>query len=183
MLHNSHNSYGWVSIFFHWISAFAVIGLFAVGFWMVDLSYYSEWYKTAPHYHKSVGVLLLVITVARFAMKLKQTSPKPLGNTIEVKVAHLAHLILYGLLLLIFISGYLISTADGRGIEIFNWVTLPGAGELFSEQEDTAGFVHRWLAYGLMAMVVLHALAAIKHHFINKDSTLKRMLKPLTPNL
>ena len=39
----------------HWVSAIVIIGMFAVGLWMVDLTYYSEWYKTAPHWHKSVG--------------------------------------------------------------------------------------------------------------------------------
>lgn len=182
MLHNSQHSYGWVAISIHWLSAIVVLAMFAVGYWMVDLSYYSEWYKTAPHYHKSVGLLLTALTLFRLGWKIKQVSPQALGNKLEQIGAKLGHIGIYALLMAIFISGYLISTADGRGIEVFNWFTLPGLGELFPDQEDIAGLIHEWLAYGLMALVAVHSLAAIKHHFIDKDLTLKRMLKPLSKN-
>ena len=178
MLHNSPDRYGWIAIFLHWISALAVIGLFAVGYWMVDLNYYSEWYRTAPHYHKSAGILLAVLTLARLIWKVKSTSPSGIGNKLERASAKVAHVLLYALLVALFVSGYLISTADGRGIDVFNWFSLPSAGELFDNQEDLAGNVHEWLAYGLIALAAIHALAALKHHFIDKDSTLKRMIKP-----
>jgi len=74
------------------------------------------------------------------------------------------------------ISGYLISTADGRAIEVFNLISLPSLGELFTDQEDLSGIVHKYLAYALMVTVILHALAALKHHFIDRDNTLLRML-------
>ena len=55
-------------------------------------------------------------------------------------------------------------------------------GEWFANQEDIAGEIHEWLAYSLIALVSVHALAALKHHFIDKDSTLIRIIKPLTHN-
>ncbi len=76
----------------------------------------------------------------------------------------------------LFISGYLISTADGRAIEVFNWFSIPALGELFSDQADIAGEIHYYLAFSLIGLAVLHALAALKHHYINKDNTLKKML-------
>ena len=54
MFRNTKLSYGLIAIASHWLSAVAVIGLFAMGVWMVELTYYSPWYKTAPHWHKSV---------------------------------------------------------------------------------------------------------------------------------
>jgi cytochrome b561 len=96
----------------------------------------------------------------------------------EKRAAKLAHGVLYLLMLMIFLSGYLISTADDRGIDVFDWFTVPSMGELIDSQEDIAGLVHEYLAYTLIAMVVLHALAALKHHFIDKDNVLKRMVKP-----
>lgn len=178
MLNNSDTGYGLLTIFIHWITAISVIAMFVVGMWMVDLNYYSQWYKLAPHYHKSVGLLLFAITIARLVWRYNQPHPRPLGTPIENRLASLAHGTLYLLLLTIFISGYLISTADGRGIDLFNWFTVPGLGEFINNQEDIAGEVHEYLAYTLIGLVVLHALASIKHHFINKDSTLTRMLKP-----
>ena len=65
MFRNSKLAYGITAIVTHWLSAIVVIGLFAVGVWMVELTYYSAWYKTAPHLHKSVGILLLAVTLFR----------------------------------------------------------------------------------------------------------------------
>ena len=83
------------------------------------------------------------------------------------------YLLLFGL----FISGYLISTADGRAIDIFNWVSVPAFGELIENQEDVAGDIHFYLAWTVIIVAALHALAALKHHFINKDDTMKQMLR------
>lgn len=66
------------------------------------------------------------------------------------------------------------STADGRAIEVFNWFSMPAVGELFLNQADIAGEIHYYLAYSLIGLAALHALAALKHHYINKDNTLKK---------
>jgi len=179
MFRNTTYSYGMVTILIHWVSALAVVGLFAVGFWMVDLTYYSTWYNTAPHLHKSVGVLLLMLTL--FRLIWRQLNPKPVAEPNhkewEKKAGKLAHLAFYLLLLLIMFSGYLISTADSRGIWVFEWFELPGFGAFIDEQADIAGLVHQYAAYSLMGLALIHALGALKHHFIDKDSTLLRMVK------
>ncbi|WP_409439715.1 cytochrome b [Psychromonas sp. GE-S-Ul-11] len=168
--------YNGLSRAFHWLSAVLVIGLFAAGYWMVDLSYYSEWYKTAPHWHKSVGLCFVAITTARLIWKLLSTAPEIEGSTIEKKAATAAHILIYILLFTMFLSGYLISTADGRGIDVFDWFEVPGLGSFVEDQEDYAGLVHEYVAYTLIGLASLHVLAALKHHFINKDNTLKKML-------
>ncbi|MDC0611464.1 cytochrome b [Vibrio sp.] len=160
----------------HWLTAIFVIGMFAVGLWMVDLSYYSQWYHTAPHWHKSIGILLTFLTIFRVIWKLKTSSPKVEGKRYEQILAHAVHHFIYVDLFLIFVSGYLISTEDGRPIEVFNWFNIPGAGQLFQEQADIAGVIHTYAAWTLIIMVSLHALAALKHHFISKDNTLNKML-------
>lgn len=177
MLKNSNSRYGLVAILLHWVTAAVVVGLFAVGWWMVELNYYSEWYRTAPHWHKSVGILLCGLVVLRIVWKLLNRGPMPLGKRWEQRLASVAHFLLYSLMLAIFTSGYLISTADGRGIDVFDWFTVPSIGELIENQEDIAGLVHEYLAYGLICLVVVHALAALKHHFIDKDDTLRRMTR------
>jgi cytochrome b561 len=98
------------------------------------------------------------------------------GNAFENLAAKLAHKLIYLLLALIFISGYLISTSDGRPISVFNLFNVPALGELFENQSDISGEIHFYSAVTLMVLVTLHALAALKHHFINKDNTLKKML-------
>lgn len=173
----TENSYSAVSKLLHWLMALLIFGLFGVGFWMVDLTYYSAWYKTAPHYHKSVGIVVALLLLVRLAVIFKKRKPAPLASHSKAvqRVSKLTHLMLYLLLFCIVVTGYLISTADSRGIEVFNWFVVPGFGEFFDQQADIAGLLHQWLAYGLIALVVLHALGALKHHFIDKDATLKRM--------
>ena len=140
MIKNTQSGYGFISIILHWLSAIVVIGLFIVGYWMVDLSYYSEWYRTAPHYHKSVGLLLLMATLFRIGWKYLNPSPKSLSqNKVETTPLKYAHLLLYVGLLVLMLSGYLISTADGRAIDVFNWFAVPSLGELFSDQETSLG--------------------------------------------
>ncbi|TFH92465.1 cytochrome b [Vibrio ouci] len=160
----------------HWLSAIVVIGMFAVGLWMVDLSYYSEWYRTAPHWHKSIGLLLAAVTVIRLVWKFVTPSPRVEGASYEVVGAKLAHLVMYVILLVLPISGYLISTEDGRGIDVFNWFTIPGLGALFEGQADMAGQIHFYAAWALILIAAVHAIAALKHHFINKDNTLRKMI-------
>lgn len=160
----------------HWLSAVAVIGLFAVGLWMVDLTYYSTWYRTAPYWHKSVGILLAALTITRLVWKSIKPMPAIEGSAFEKVAASIAHKLIYVLLFVIFGSGYLISTSDGRPIEVFNWFSVPALGELFENQSDIAGAVHYYAAFTLIALAVLHAVAAIKHHIINKDNTLMKMI-------
>lgn len=169
-------NYNLLTRIMHWLSAICIVGLFAVGLWMVDLSYYSEWYRTAPHYHRSIGILLAIVTVLRIVWKHMSASPKPEGKPYEIVAAKLAHSVMYLLLITIFATGYLISTSDGRGIEVFDWFTVPGAGELFPQQSDIAGEIHFYAAWTIILIAGLHAVAALKHHFIDKDNTLRKML-------
>lgn len=175
-----NKGYGWTSIILHWLVALIVVGLFASGFWMVDLSYYSSWYKTAPFWHKSVGVLLFLLMGYRVLWRLLNGTVAAVAthSQTERRLSHWVHISFYLLIFLIMCSGYLISTADGRSIEVFGLFDLPSVGQLFAEQSDRAGLVHQYAAYALISLAVLHAMAAIKHHIFDKDDTLKRMLKP-----
>ena len=174
----SKDSYGLISKLLHWLSAIIIIGLFASGKWMEDLDYYSEWYTAAPFWHKSIGLLLLSIALFRLFWKIR--TPAPLPITSHSKYIQLAsritHYLIYLLLFIAMISGYLISTADGRGIEVFNLFLLPSIGEVFANQEDVAGEIHELATNGIILLAIIHALAALKHHFIDKDKTLSRML-------
>ena len=101
----------------------------------------------------------------------------PSHSALEIRLASITHLAMYGLITLICVSGYLISTAKGKGIEFFGWFEVPALLTPIENQADLAGLVHLWLAYMLAGFVVLHAAGALKHHFIDKDNTLKRMLR------
>jgi cytochrome b561 len=175
---NSETRWGWVAIVLHWLVALAIIGLFALGFWMVDLTYYDDWYRQAPDIHRSVGILLFATMLFRVIWRLIHTPPAPLltHTRLEVIGAKVGHLALYLLIFVAMISGYLISTADGSAIAVFGWFEVPSVTGRIKGLEDPAGAVHYWATWVLIVLAGLHALAALKHHFIDRDDTLRRML-------
>lgn len=177
-LRSTQESWGLVAITIHWLTALIVIGLFALGLWMVELNYYDDWYKQAPFIHKSIGVLLLLLTTFRLIWRIRTHTPAHLAThkNWEKKLAHVTHVLLYALLFCLMVSGYLISTADGRGVSVFGWFEVPAFIYGLEHQEDIAGEVHFYLAVTVITIASVHALAALKHHFIDKDNTLKRML-------
>lgn len=175
---NTAGGYGWLMISIHWLVAVAVFGLFASGWWMVDLSYYSEWYNLAPHLHKSIGLLLIVVMVVRLAWRLADRKPRPLSNhsRFEVTGARIAHWLLYLLTLVVLASGYLISTSDGSSVQLFDWMAVPSVTGEVKALELVVGDIHYWSAWALVVLASGHALAGIKHHFVDRDATLSRIL-------
>jgi len=173
---NDSSSYGWGPIIMHWLVALAIILLFGLGLYISGLSYYDPEYRTVPHWHKSIGLLLAGLFMLRIGWRLFNRPPTPLPqNKLLTLATHATHSLLYVILAGVLVSGYLISTADGRAIAIFNWFEVPAIPALLDNQEDIAGEIHEIAAWGLIALAALHALAALKHHFINRDDTLKRM--------
>ncbi|WP_404343123.1 cytochrome b [Pseudoalteromonas mariniglutinosa] len=181
MLKNTKTSYGLIAILLHWLMAMIVFGLFGLGIYMVELTYYDSWYTGSLALHKSVGITLVAILLFRYAWRMLGTQPDPVVGSSKIMnvVAHSAHRLIYLILLVIVVSGYLISTADGRAIDVFSLFSVPAIDFSVANQEDIAGEIHFYAAYSLIGLVVLHALGALKHHFINKDKTLIRMIKPL----
>jgi cytochrome b561 len=176
MLGNNKERYGWISIAMHWLMAIAIIGMFVLGIWMVGLEYYDTWYHRAPWVHRSVGMLLLFLLIFRSVWRLTNPVPEIMGAWWEKIIALWVHRGHYLLMFAVIISGYLISTALGRGVEVFGWFDFPAMLPADKGRETTAGFVHMLLAWGFMGYIGMHVTAALKHHFIDKDITLLRML-------
>lgn len=176
-IRNSEERYGLVAVLMHWIVAAVVVGLFALGFWMVELTYYHDWYKRAPDIHRAVGILLFGLVVFRIFWRAASSGPAPLPehDRWEVLGAHTTHGLLYVLLFVAMFSGYLISTADGSSINVFGWFAVPSLTGQIKGLEDTAGTVHYWSTWAIVVLATLHAAAAIKHHLVDRDRTLKRM--------
>jgi cytochrome b561 len=175
---NSDTQWGWITILLHWLVAFTIFGLFGLGLWMTELDYYSPWYREAPDIHRSIGILLMGLVLLRLAWRwLNPTPSAPSGHRAwEIRAARLAHLLLYAVPLVVMVSGYLISTADGRGVSVFGWFEVPSLYTGLEQQESVMGDLHRILAWGLIGIAGVHAAAALKHHFLDHDNTLTRML-------
>jgi cytochrome b561 len=172
---DTKTGYGLLTRLLHWIMALGIVALFALGLWMVTLSYVSPYYTIAPDIHRSVGMLLLFLLVLRFGWRL--ANPKPALSELsplERRLAPIVHWGFYPLLFALMASGYLISTADGRPIEVFDWFSVPALVRR-KGLEDTAGDIHEILAWVTIGLVVLHAAASLKHHFVDRNTVLKRM--------
>lgn len=177
-LKNTRIRYGLVAITLHWLVALTVIGLAILGLWMVDLSYYSPYYRSAPFWHKSIGLTLFAVLLLRLLWRGFNPRPAHLPNhkRWELGLAGVVHVLLYLLLFVIVLSGYLISTETGQGISFFGWFEVPALITGLTAQADRAGLVHYWVAIAVLVLAGLHALGALKHHFIDRDDTLRRML-------
>ncbi|WP_344803177.1 cytochrome b [Allohahella marinimesophila] len=179
-IRNSRQGYGLVAVTLHWIIAFIVFAMFGLGLYMVDLDYYHPWYTDAPDLHRSIGIVLLALVSARLIWRLSNPQPAPVAGHGQLQrlAAAIVHWLLYLDLFIVMISGYLISTADGRSIDVFGLFDLPALLPAEKGREELAGIVHWYAALVLVSMAGLHAAAALKHHFIDRDETLRRMLGP-----
>jgi len=176
---NNQQQYSVLSKLLHWLSALTVFALFALGYWMVELDYSSQWYQRAPHWHESIGILLLGITLFRLLWRNIVGSPIAIAShsDMEKKASASMIFLLYFTLFSVLISGFLITSANDKAIAVFDWFNVSPVVLAIENQEDIAGLVHYYTAYAIIIFALLHALAALKHHLIDQDNTLKRMTK------
>jgi len=179
MLRNTQTHYGTISKSLHWLLAMALVAQFALGWYMTELSYYDRWYKDAFEIHKACGMLLWLLALLRILWAIYD-HPPPLVSSMknaERLAAKASHSTLYLMTLLIPLSGYLISSAKGHGINMFGLFEIPALLPAIKRMEELAGKAHYFFAFGTAWLVVVHILAALKHHFIERDDTLNRMIK------
>ena len=180
MWRSGKDHYGLVAIGFHWSIAIAFTGLVGLGAWMVGLTYYDPWYNDSLALHKAVGIVVLALALAKFCWKLVDRKPGygPEVSAYERAGATAMHWFLGALLIVLPVTGYLISTSEGAGIDVFGLFEVPAFFDVSTGARDRAIDIHYYLAYGGIALVGIHAIAALKHTFVDKGSTLIRMLIP-----
>ena len=152
--------------------------LFVLGAYMIDLGYYDKNYTLSYSVHKAVGLIALALALCQVLWALTHKSPALIASikSWEKISASLMHKLLFLLIVLIPASGYAIAVAAGQGVDIFGLMTVPAIFPEMLELEDIASDAHFYLTYTGAGLVILHILAALKHHFFNRDKTLKRML-------
>ncbi len=126
-LKNTRVSYGWVSISLHWLMAVGLISMYFLGDYMVGLDYYDKWYKDAPEIHKGVGFIIGLLMLLRLLWNQLQEKPQHLDpDSVRMNwMASAAHYLFYLLVFVLVVSGYLISTAKGQGIDVFGLFEIP----------------------------------------------------------
>ena len=164
----------------HWLMAVIILGLIGSGWFMAGLDPEVAPYKYDIYFwHKSFGVLALLLIVVRIVVLLASTIPElPAGlPEYEKKLAHAAHRLLYLFMFFVPLSGLLMSDLGGHAIPFFGLI-LPDMFETNKELAGTLHTIHVNIPYAMLAIIALHILAALKHRFMDspENDVLKKML-------
>lgn len=177
MLKNTADSYGCVSKSLHWIVGLLIIALFVVGLIMGELPNGPDKMNVYA-LHKSFGIVVLFLAFLRLSWRFSGGVPLPLPNhqAWEKQLAKVTHVALYALMFAIPMTGWVMSSSFGYSVSVFGLFTLPDLVPKNPEFAEQVAEAHEVLAFSVIGLAGLHAAGAFKHHFIDKDSTLKRML-------
>ena len=175
---NSPERYGTVAVAFHWLVALLLAGLVALGLYMVSLpdAGFDKRKIVLILYHKEFGILVLLLALARLAWRLRGPMPRlePAPGWQKV-AARFVHLWLYALTIVLPLTGWVMSSAAALPVSFFGFGFLPDMVAYDEYLFRAFRVMHKWLAYGLIAVVAVHAGAALWHHFVTRDATLRKM--------
>ena len=176
---NSAEGYGWISRAIHWLMAAGLLGALGFGSYLarIEPSFDTLWMYGA---HKSVGITLLALVLIRVLWHRISPPPAPITKGVpgwQVTAAKWSHRLLYLLMVLVPLSGWIGSSGTGIPTVIFGQITLPAIAPA-TEFWDEAGFAaHGALTKALFALILLHGAEALSHSVSHRDATLCPMMR------
>src|SRR6266581_1174861 len=177
MLRNDADSWGAPAKLFHWVMAALILAQIALGLmaasWRVSPAKLELFF-----WHKSTGMLILALVALRLLWRLANPAPMlPPGMAAwERAAARLSHLFLYALMIALPVTGWIVNSASNVPFRIFWLIPLPAIVAPDEPSADLAAGVHRGLAALLALALLAHIGAALRHHFVNRNTVLLRML-------
>jgi cytochrome b561 len=178
-LANSEQRYGAMAMMLHWIMAVVLIMLIVLGLYMVSLPDVGFNTKKIALilYHKELGILALALAALRLAWRVGNALPRLVESLPDWQkvIARFVHLCFYALMFALPISGWIMSSATGIPVSFFGFFDLPDLVSYNDRLFHTFIDIHKWLGYALIVLILVHAGAALRHHLVLKDETLKRM--------
>jgi cytochrome b561 len=176
-IRNTLERWGSVAKFFHWAIVLLVVTQFVLAFIAEGLPVGLQKLAVLAR-HKSVGITILVLATLRLLWRAANRTPEmpPTMAGWEKTAARGAHALLYALLLAVPLAGWIMSSAKNFPVSWFGLFQLPDLVAPNENTFDIAHDAHEILAFTLGIVATLHLLAALKHHFVNRDVVLKRML-------
>jgi cytochrome b561 len=169
-----------VAIAFHWLLAAGIVAALGVGWYMTGLPMSPRRLKLY-NWHKWAGMAILVLSAVRLAWRLAHRPPA-LPPAIDSAMPawqrgayHGTHHLLYLLFFAVPLAGWAYSSAAGFPVVWFGVLPLPDFVPVDRSLAEALKPVHRWLAYALAALVLMHVAAALKHHLLDRDGLLGRM--------
>ena len=190
-LKNTVNGWGWLARLFHWSMAIVIVGLLVMGFYIAEVLTGTDSDTLMERFsltqdHKSWGFVAFTLALLRVIWRLVNPTPAlPEGmGAMERMAAHAGHYGLYVCMILMPVSGWLMASAsplqDAYGIKnkVFATFELPDPFVPGSEElESIFANIHAIAGIVLVLLLLGHVGAALKHHFVNKDTVLKRMIR------
>ena len=168
--------YGGAAIALHWLTAVLIVANLALGLSMVPLPIIPrklQWYA----WHKWIGITVFLLTCLRLGWRWVQPAPPPVAMPEwQRRAAEATQMLMYALLLVIPVSGWLYSSATGVQVVYLGVVPLPDLLPKDKALAEILKVVHVALNFTLFSLVCVHTAAALKHHFIDRDTVLTRML-------
>lgn len=174
--------YSATAIRLHWLIAILIVATFCVGLYMHELPLSPQKLKIYS-WHKWAGVSVFLLAVLRLAWRASHRPPA-LPATMpawQQRAAGALHHLLYLLMFAIPLSGWLMSSAKGFQTVYFGVLPLPDLVAKNAALGDLLQAVHQSLNFATAALVLAHAAAAVKHHLVDRDDVLARMLPFLKP--
>ena len=170
------------AMFLHWLIAMLLLGQFAFGWYLDDIPRGVPARGYYVNLHKSTGILIALLIVFRIVWRLTHTPP-PLPDVMPAwqrRAAAASHRLLYVLMLVMPLSGYVASNFSKHGVNFFNTVRLAPWGSDDKLVYAVFNQTHKITSWLLLALVILHVLAALKHLLVDRDHIFSRIL-PLRP--
>jgi len=169
--------YGASAIASHWLLALLIAGNFIFGLYFIDLPFSPQKLKYFS-WHKWVGAVVLPFAAFLLAWRLvhgERRLPEAMPRW-ERQATRVAHALLYFFFFASPLSGWLYSSATGFQTVLFGVLPIPDVIGKDRDAAEALKIAHRWTNYALAATVVVHAAAALKHHFADGDEVLVRMI-------
>jgi Cytochrome B561 len=173
----SDRPYSALAIALHWLTLLLLIAGFTIVWSLPDkLSTPNDFQLLGLH--KSIGITILGLTLLRLLWRASHPAPAIPASTPlwQRRAAGLSHALLYLLLFAIPLAGWAMSSAGGHPVSWLGLTTLPNLLAKNKALSHDLMTVHKTLAITLLVIVGIHVLAALKHHFVDRDNVLRRML-------
>ncbi len=181
MWRNTQETYGRVARWLHWCIALLFIAQIFLGFLTQQVAADPVFQFSLYQWHKALGLLILALALMRLAWALTNARPRPVDGVkpVEALAAHAVHRLLLILTVLVPLAGWIVVSTSPLGIPVYvlDLFAVPNLPLPVSDRNELVwSWIHAALAYGTGALVLVHAGAALYHHAVRGDDTLRRMI-------
>jgi len=179
-LRNTSSNWGTIAKAFHWLIALLIITNLGLGYWAEGLAV-SPTKVEAFYWHKSIGLTVLWLALLRLLWRFTNPSPRLPSDMSgwERALAHTSHVLLYVLMIAMPLSGWVIHSAANFPLDLYGVFPVPDIIPASADESavgDLAKAAHYWMFITICGLLALHVLGALKHHIVNRDTVLRRML-------